>query len=148
MEVEGLQRLEIEAACRRLVLLAADHTDAARPEALAGLFTPDAVLVRPNAVPLRGPAAIRDAYAQRAPDRISRHLVTGTLFDAVSADTARARSLVIVWFGSTDDAAGSRGRPVHEQAIGEFDDRFVRTAEGWRIARREARFVLHAPVRG
>lgn len=146
MRIDERERLDIEAACRRLVLLAADHTDAARPDALAALFAADAVLVRPNAAPLHGPAAIRDAYAQRAPDRISRHLVTGTVFDEVDADTAHGRSLVIVWFGSSGDPAGARGRPAREQAVGEFDDRFVRTAEGWRIARREARFVLHAPA--
>jgi hypothetical protein len=47
-------------------------------------------------VPLRGPDAIRDAYAGRPADRISRHLVTGTLVEVLSADEARATSLVLV----------------------------------------------------
>ena len=142
--MDETQRLMIEAACRRLVLQAAAHTDANRPAELAALFTDDAVLSRPNAAPLHGPAAIRDAYAGRPADRISRHLVTGTLVEPLSADAARATSMVLVWFGSSDDAPGPKGRPVRgEQAVGEFDDHFVRTAAGWRIARREARFVLH-----
>jgi hypothetical protein len=142
--MDEMLRLTIEAACRRLVLQAAAHTDANRPAELAALFTADAVLIRPNAAPLHGPDAIRDAYASRPADRISRHLVTGTRVDVQSADEAHATSLVLVWFGSTDDAPGPKGRPVRgEQAVGEFDDHFVRTTDGWRIARREARFVLH-----
>ena len=37
----------------------------------------------------------------------------------------------------------SNPRHAHEW-IGEFEDEFVRTAEGWRIAARRARFVMHA----
>jgi hypothetical protein len=31
------------------------------------------------------------------------------------------------------------------QLVGEFADRFALAAEGWRFARRESSFVLHAP---
>jgi len=141
--MDETQRMGIEAACRRLVLQAAAFADAHRPAELAALFSADAVLVRPNAAPLHGPEAIHEAYTNRAPERISRHLVTGTLVEVLSADEAHAKSTVLLWLGSTDDPAGPKGRPVREQVLGEFDDRFVRTAAGWRIARRDARFVLH-----
>jgi ketosteroid isomerase-like protein len=139
-----LERLLLEADCRALVAETTRCVDAAQPDALALLFTADAVLLRPGAAPLVGRAAIRAAYAERPPNRLTRHLVTHTRITVVDADTVDAASLLLVWSGSSDDAPGPRGRPG-QQAVGEFDDRLVRTPEGWRIARREARFVLHAP---
>jgi uncharacterized protein (TIGR02246 family) len=138
-----LERLLIESECRALVAETARRADAAQPDALAALFTADAVLVRPGAAPLVGRDAIRAAYAERPPNRLTRHLVTHTRVTVVDADTVDAASLLLVWSGNHDDPPGPRGRPG-QQAVGEFDDRLVRTPEGWRIARREARFVLQA----
>lgn len=137
------QRLLIRHACRDLVYQAAACADANRPDELAALFADDAVLVRPNAQPLHGRDAIRRAYEQRPAERITRHLVTNTLVEIESPSTARALSYVLLWTGSTADLAGAQGRPARGQVAGEFDDRFSLTPQGWRIARREARFVLH-----
>lgn len=136
---------EIEQACRELVLQAARHVDAGDAAGLARLFAPDGVLVRPNAQPLQGRDAIEAAYAQRPADRITRHLVTNTLVEIESPASARASSYVLLWTGSTSDPSGPQGRRAHaRQLVGEFQDRFELTAEGWRIRRREASFVLHA----
>jgi hypothetical protein len=41
-------------------------------------------------------------------------------------------------------AEGHFGIPAEpRQLIGEFEDQFVRTDEGWRIATRRARFIMH-----
>lgn len=143
--MDELQWLLIERACSRLVLRAAEHADHQRPAELAALFAPDAVLNRPNAEPLRGREAIREAYAQRPANRITRHVVTNIRVEVLSAVDARATSVVLLWAGSSDDAPGPRGRPACAgQVLGEFDDRFVLTPEGWRIASRTASFLLHA----
>lgn len=143
--MDELERLLAEQACTRLVLQAAAHVDGGDPAALAALFTPDAVLVRPGGTALHGRAAIQSAYEQRPAERITRHLVSNTLVDLVSATEARAQSQVLLWTGSTADAAGPRGRPASGgPVVGAFDDRFVKTPEGWRIAHRTASFVLHA----
>jgi hypothetical protein len=140
-----LQLLLIEQACRELVLRAAALADAAQPAALAALFTEGGSLVRPGAEPLVGRAAIERSYAQRAPERITRHLVTNTLVEVVSDVQACATSTVLLWSGSTDDAAGPQGRPANpRQVVGAFADRFALTPEGWRIERRDASFVLHS----
>jgi uncharacterized protein (TIGR02246 family) len=131
-------------ACLDLVLRAAACADAGDAQALAQLFAEDGLLQRPSGEPLHGRAAIAAAYGQRPAGRMTRHLVTNTLFDMVDADHARACSLVLLW--SCDAAAepGPHGRPAHaRQLMGEFDDSFVRAADGhWRIQRREARFVM------
>ena len=54
-------------------------------------------------------------------------------------------SYVLLWTGSTQSEAGRWGRAAQGPlVVGEFDDRFTRTQDGWRIAHREARFLLHA----
>jgi hypothetical protein len=62
-----------------------------------------------------------------------------------SADRARGLTYAVVY-------SATAGRPPEahfgikadpRQLIGEFEDEYVRTEEGWRIASRRARFVMH-----
>jgi ketosteroid isomerase-like protein len=141
--MDGLQRLLIVEACRDTVLRAAAAADANDVAALVLLFTADAVLQRPNAEPVRGREAIRESYARRPPERLTRHLVTQTLVDIDSADQARASSSVLLWSGNGKDDSGPYGRPADaRQVIGEFHDLMLRTADGWRIQQRRASFIL------
>lgn len=132
-------------SCTNLVLRAAALTDAGDAQGLSEQFTPDAVLVRPNAQPLEGRSAILAAYAQRPSTRITRHLVTNTRVELQGPAAARARSYVLLWTGEQADAEGPAGRPAQaRQVVGEFDDLLTRSPEGhWLIQRREARFVLY-----
>lgn len=142
---EPMDHLLAQQACRDLVLRAAACADAGDAQALAQLFTEDGVLVRPNAEPLRGRAAIHAAYAQRPAGRITRHLVSNTLVEFDTPVAAQALSYVVLWAGAQSDADGPSGRPAAaRQMVGEFADRFLRMADGrWLIQRREARFVLY-----
>jgi uncharacterized protein (TIGR02246 family) len=142
---EPMDRLLAQQACRDLVLRAAACADAGDAQALAQLFTEDGVLVRPNAEPLQGRAAIHAAYSQRPAGRITRHLVSNTLVEFDTALAARALSYVLLWAGVQSDEDGPCGRPAAaRQMVGEFADHFARMADGrWLIRRREARFVLY-----
>ncbi|MBL0420092.1 nuclear transport factor 2 family protein [Ramlibacter sp. AW1] len=140
-----LERLTITAACRDVIHRGAAAVDANDADGFAALFTEDGVLERPSGAPLQGREAVRQAYAARAPERITRHLVTNTLVEPDSPTEARATSLVLLWGGNAKDEAGPYGRPAEpRQMVGEFHDVLVRTDQGWRIARRRALFVLHA----
>jgi hypothetical protein len=141
----ALERLLAEQACRDLIARAVLHTDSHRHEDFAALFTQDAVLTRPGGEPLRGREAILASYRARPAERITRHLVTGSVITLDSPTQARGLSYVLLWGGEAGDAEGPSGRPARRQVMGEFDDLFTLTAEGWRIARRDARFVLYAP---
>jgi uncharacterized protein (TIGR02246 family) len=143
--MDALQRLLIQDACRDLVLRSVECADAHDAAGLAALFAPDGVLRRPSGEPLIGRAAIEAAYAQRPRERLTRHLVTNTRVEVESPTAATARSRVLLWAGSTEDADGPQGRPLRgAQLVGEFVDRFALSAEGWRFASRDASFVLHA----
>ena len=131
--------------CLELVLRAAAHADAGDAQALAQLFAEDAQLQRPSGAALQGRAAIEAAYAQRPAGRITRHLVTNTLFDLSDENQPFARSQVLLWSCDEASEASAHGRPAHaRQLVGEFDDRFARGPDGrWLIQRREARFVMY-----
>lgn len=147
--MDELNRLVIEAACREIVLRAAAAADAGDASTLAALFAADGLLERPNAVPQRGREAIRQAYASRPSGRLTRHLVTNTLVDIIAPGGARATSLVLLRSGNANDSPGPHGRAADaRQIVGEFQDVLVATGEGWRIARRTAKFVLHTKARG
>jgi ketosteroid isomerase-like protein len=129
--------------CRTLVLRAATCADAGDADGLAALFTADAELVRPGGRPIRGREAIAAAYRERPADRLTVHLVCGTLFEACSGDRASATSRVLLWSADGRGEAGPFGRAAApRQVVGRFRDTFVHTDEGWRIARRHASFEL------
>lgn len=153
-----LAQLQAESACRALVLQAAALADAGQPEALAALFTAQGRLTRPSGALLQGREAIAAAYRARPPQRLTAHLVFGTLFLALGADEARATSRVLLWTGTAAPDAGAADpadtantahiagrRADARQTVGRFDDHLVRTPEGWRIAERVAVFELHSP---
>jgi len=147
MDLALAQRLEIEDGCTRLVARAAALSDAGDHVAFSDLFCADGVLVRPDGSALNGPAAILAAYLQRPAHRMTRHVISGTLFSEVSATDCRAISLVTLWACDNRVPAGPLGRPLSQPLVlGEFEDWFRFDNEGWRIARREARFLIHDPV--
>jgi len=140
----------IVAACCDTVTRAARLTDLQDHTGFAALFTEDAELRRPGAEVLHGRAAILASYRARPADRLTRHLVAGSVVDVIDASHARATSTVLLYRGQLDDPVGPFGRPTHGPAVvGEFDDLLRREADGcWRIEWRHAQFVLHGPPAG
>ncbi len=140
----ALDTLVAEAACRDLVLAAADAVDGRDFLAFADLFETRGVLVRPDGTELVGRPAIVAAYAARDPERLTRHLVSNQRVRVdLAAGTAQAACTVLLWSGRHSDAVTPRGRPADAlQQVGEIRDLLAKTPEGWRIRRREAWFTL------
>ncbi len=135
-------RVADELAIRNLIARLAHFADTAPLDEYAGLFTEDAVWQMPetNAVGLpandrRGKDAITTGAAERRAQRIqgpgtnTRHVVTS----------------VAVEFGDDDDHATATAywSYVVDTAdtpcvlsVGQYDDEFRRTADGWKLARR------------
>ncbi len=141
--LDPLERLLAEKACRDLVLAAARAEDAQDYRALAGLFADDGELVRPGGEPLRGPQAVFESYAAKDPQRLTQHLVTNHEVEVLSATTARSYCRVILWASRREEPLTARGRRADAtEQVGEIDDELTLTPEGWRIARRSARFTM------
>lgn len=130
------ERRAIEADVTRLIFQYTWANDAADWHACASLLMPDAVFRRPSGGEvLRGREAILSAFLARPP-RAQRHAVANVLVDALDADTARARSVIVLYMG---EAAANGELPVQDAKsplVGTYSDLVVRTPDGWRFAER------------
>jgi len=135
----------IEHACERLVLASIRHFDERNWSAFASLFTPDGVFTRANEPlkPLRGHADITSGLAGRPASRLTRHICSNIEIEAVDATHARGRCYLLLFAASESGTAPIEGwaaeLPVR---VGEYEDEFVLTAAGWRIARRSGRLTM------
>jgi hypothetical protein len=138
------ETLSIEHACRRLILDFAFYSDRREYETLAALFTVQGTLTRPSGEVLVGQDAIVASYRGKASTRITRHICTNIRITVESSQRARGLTYAIV-FG-----ADSHQKPVEHfgiradarQLVGEFEDLFAMTSEGWRFESRIARFTM------
>lgn len=143
--ISSLERLEIEADCQRVIYLAGAFVDGGDYGAFSGLFTAQGQLERPDGSVLSGQAEILAAYQGRPPHRMTLHVISNTRFAGVSENTCHATSLVTVWASDHRTETGPLGRAVEQPLVlGAFDDRFSHTPDGWRIERRQARFLMQA----
>jgi hypothetical protein len=122
--------ISIERACERLVVDFAYFSDRREYESLGALFVANGTLTRPSGNVLVGHEAIVESYKATPAERVTRHVCTNIRIVVVSVGRARGVTYAVVY--STN--ANPR--------VGEFEDEFLRTPEGWRIASRKARFVI------
>ena len=119
---------------------AIDHGDLV---ALESCLHPDVVFVRPDGQALQGPQAVRDAYAQRNPDRITRHLLSNVHLTWSSPDRVEAHTTVLLWTGSLSEDPTAAGRPADAvQKLGDHRDVLAFDADRWWLLRRQSEFVF------
>ena len=141
--MNAAERIEIEQACERLVMAYTHHVDHGEASRIADLFAEDGCWVAAG-VEMEGRDQLRAGFARREANRgrMSRHVCTNFLCEIDDADHARG-----VVYLSLYRHDGEEGRPVSPLEgpvlIGEYQDRFVRTPAGWKIATRrlEVSFV-------
>lgn len=119
---------------------AIDHGDLV---ALMACLHQDVAFVRPDGQVLQGIQAVRDAYAQRDPERITRHLLSNVLLTWTSPDRVMAQSMVMLWTGRFSDAPTPAGRPRDPvQKLGEHRDVWALVDEHWCLLQRQSEFVF------
>lgn len=106
--------------------------DAGRPDELADLYTPDAVLELPGSEPLVGSAALREAFAGWTPRRPQLHLVGNVVVTPLGGDEATAVSDVVML------QRGESGWAV--QIVGHYEDTFRLRDGAWKLHRRSTTF--------
>jgi hypothetical protein len=119
---------------------AIDHGDW---DALVLCLHPEVALIRPDGQVLQGPQAVRHAYAQRDPDRITRHLLSNVHWTWLSPDRVQVHSTVLLWTGRLSDALTPAGRPSDPlQKLGEHCDVWAHLDGHWCLLRRQSEFVF------
>jgi ketosteroid isomerase-like protein len=131
------ERLLAEAACIRLqhrYCITADRCDV---EGFVALFTPDAAITVPEHPPFVGRDAIRAAMQALADTGVTnRHVTTNSVIDVLNAESARGVCYLTVYASAaTPDAQGFRPLDL-PTTVGEYDDQFQMSAEGWRFKSR------------
>ena len=139
------EKLFIERACEKLVIDSATFNDHMDWPALAGLYTPDGTVERPNGEVIRGREAIEESYAAGPTNRLTRHACVNLRVHVDSSSEAHATTLAIIYFCDANDTPnGHMGIRANEShLVGEFEDTFASTDEGWRISSRIARMIMH-----
>ena len=142
--MQALERIEIERACEQLSIAYARHVDFKEYDRFAELFTEDGHLTAGSA--LDGREAIRQSMKQRSDRLRSRHVLTNIHVEVIDADHARGITYLSLYRHIGDESLADG--PIHlagPAAVGHYEDEFVRTAAGWRIARRVLRFAFRRP---
>jgi hypothetical protein len=142
-----LDVLLIERACERLINEFFEAIDVRNDGHLANLFISEGVYARPidPDTLISGRDAIVKAFIARPGGRVSRHIVSNVRITVESPDRARGVSRVMLIAGPDQPAAHPQFgfKADARQLVGEFDDEFVKTPEGWRFASRRGRVILH-----
>jgi SnoaL-like domain len=130
---------DVEAACRRLVILFAHRLDHRRFREVAALFADDGVWHR-RGESFLGPVQILAFLEQRPPNVLERHIMTTTLVEQLTDTTCAATSYATIFRSDrTGDGVPAITGPT---AIGEFHDRFRLTDAGWRFTYRTSQPVF------
>ncbi len=129
------ERRAIEADCARLAIAYAVLVDAFRHDEFGALFADDAELVVPRGT-FKGPAAIQGAMEARDRAIVSRHVMTNVLVTVESPTTASGTAYLTLYKG-TPPAGKTVVKGAAPMSMGQYHDRYVKTKNGWRIARRE-----------
>ena len=129
-----LERLFDERQIERVLIAYCRGLDAMELDALVLLFTEDCLVsYGPDAtLNSHGRDALRRDLARLWRWRRTAHHLSNVEIAFTDADRASASSAVMAWHERVDGGTA----PVTATVFGRYEDEFVRTGEGWRIAKR------------
>jgi hypothetical protein len=135
--VDANERRAIEQDCRALIMAMAQYCDRREFVRALALYVPECEWVRMGAV-YAGQSAIKRAYESLPSGRVTRHVTGGTVITVVDDDHAEGLTYYLSFTYERDgqedaDVPMPLDSPV---SMGEWQDRFVCTPDGWRFERR------------
>ena len=146
-KLSDLELLTIERACERLIHEFCEVIDTRQDAKLHGLFTADATYARPTAPTtiVSGRDTIVKSFESRPAGKVARHTCSNVRITVESAERATGYHRVVLYMGPNTEAPDPQfGHKADARVlVGEFDDVFVKTAEGWRFESRRGRVILH-----
>jgi hypothetical protein len=134
--MDSTEILDIERECEHLVKLYCHYVDHGQAERVGELFAKDGVW-RGSQQEYHGLDEIQQALKTRQAnqERMSRHICTNVLIEAVDSDHATGTAYLIVY--RHDGKIGREVSPLPgPDVVGEYRDKFVRTSDGWKIQER------------
>ncbi len=147
--MDDAERLVAERACEALIT-AYTHLvdDFGERASVADIFTEDGVWESDEAR-LEGRDKMRAFFGRPEPGRKTRHVSSNIAVRVTEPDTAEGLSYFTLYryVGEKPRVPDLDNQPT---ILGHYTDRFVRTAEGWRIAHRRADvgFVRRSALKG
>jgi len=140
--MSGLTELELmlaEEACRRQIIRFASLNDIGDYEALAGLFTQNAIFARPSApdVPIVGREAILSSFQSRQP-RLTRHVMSNIEVNIQTPERATVRSMISLYQGDS----GASPAAIQAVLIGAYDDVMHKVEGHWLFSERRGSLAL------
>jgi hypothetical protein len=131
----------IKLACEELSITYARAIDFRDYDYFITLFTEDAVL--DTGKPRQGRAAIAESLTRRPDELRSRHVISNVFIDVLNENEARGISYLTLYRHVGEESL--KGEPIHfdgPAGVGHYEDRFEKTAEGWKFKRRKLHFAF------
>jgi len=127
----------IERECERLVTLYCHYIDHGEAAKVADLFTDDGMWKSPE-ITMTGRDQVRAGFQHRQDqkERMSRHVCKNLLIHIESEKEATGTVYVTLY--RHDGEEGRSFSPLNgPEMVGEYQDHYVKTKEGWKIASRK-----------
>jgi hypothetical protein len=137
----------IERECEKLSIAYARHIDFKRYDDYVDLFAEDCYL-HAGPKPIEGRESLRKVIKYRPDALRSRHILTNIYINVIDEDHAEGISYLSLYRhtgeGMDEDALSDLGpRTINGPAgIGHYEDKFIRTEEGWKIQSRILHFAF------
>ena len=138
------KRIFIQSCCRDLIIAYAKFLDMAEYDQCADMFEDNATLDVWSE--LKGKSAILAAMSARPSDLLTRHIMTNILITVIDERQATGVSYLTLYRKIGKLNRGEEKTPfTRPAAVGQYNDEFVLTKDGWRFSRRKAHFTFMNP---
>lgn len=135
-----------ESACHALAIDYAEIVDAQDYPRLREIFAEDVIFARPTdpSNPIHGVENVIANFQSRPRNRLTQHFVMNIRVRFESSTTASGSCRILLYMSDVSEPETVEGRQaVPKQIIGVYQDRYIRTKNGWRISERRGKTVFH-----
>jgi hypothetical protein len=138
------ERKTIEQECHDMVVRLTHLSDHGEREKAVDMFSADGTWIR-GGTPFKGREEMLKSFQRGSQTQVIRHITSNILITV--KDDGHAEGVTYYIAFHTDPGTATPKLPLElgpPFSLGEWHDKFVRTAEGWRISHREVRrFFQH-----
>jgi hypothetical protein len=139
-------RNEILSACQRLSLDYSHYADHGQMDAFSELFGDEGELVVGGVATVGAKAIYKNLTSTPRGEVQSIHAVTNLRLDVVSPTEAKGVVYITAYVAAKKDGVGS-APVIAPMAVGQYEDVYRKTSDGWRFARRAfSPLIAAAPV--